>query len=714
YVTRANGPRTPAVEAARDPASDDAVIGRFAYTVYDLSGLLDANAAGYPQAVPATEAGLKSSSGYADLSLVGASGLADWRNPATGSGADAATFLEWSAGIARPSSAGATNAAALASAQSGHLATTSVDRAFLSRRDLLRLLASKGLSSAAPYLTHFSRTVNASSWSPTADSSNGYTYAASADAATLNGIANPNRDIPNLRFSAAASSMVHYRDDGTTETYAVLPGDASVSRRFSLARLAWVTYAGVKPGIPAAAVRSCFGLDWDAANEQWTYSEATAAGAIKTLDAVAAEGREPNFFEVLKAGILLGSTGRGTDRATTVDTASVDLDKNADLQVMRIGANIIDASDSDNYPTTILFPVGASKVPVHGVEDLPYLYHLLAPVYRIATNSGTIYTTQNMALVVIPELFNPHAASSPTGTPGSLRIRIANASFNFIAQSGKGYGSPLYFAWGVTSQPTSDPAIVFTPQPNSFRDGVGPVLTANSPTSMYTQLPWISSADTFHGFVIHNYTAFGPGDTYDTAAAGGVGVLRATMNANGDLMVVLEYQSASGQWHVYDAFCGSEALASTTGLRNATAPYIEFDPTLPLLTQTSFAPSNSAGSGGGIMSRIDPRTARYGIARGERYLTAATAPIPPASATATPYYFGLRYTLPFGASGQVLGAAPAQGVFPGLWAQGTKQGWTDTPTTGNVADNDGVVRPADGWAMSTAAASTAGAANLFQ
>src|SRR5262249_6457836 len=130
------------------------------------------------------------------------------------------------------------------------------------------------------------------------------------------------------------------RFDGTTAAV----GEPLVKTRFPLNRLAFITYKGpsavvyaannndpvitaltaagvslstIKAGT-AANVKTCFGLTFPVggtAGSAWTYtnpSGTTPASRILRLDEVAAAAREPDFFELLQAGILSGSLGQST------------------------------------------------------------------------------------------------------------------------------------------------------------------------------------------------------------------------------------------------------------------------------------------------------------------------------------------------------------------------------------------------------------------
>src|SRR6266516_4277088 len=71
--------------------SDNSVIGRYAYAIYDEGGLVDMNAAGYPSPATILQYGRKGSLAFADLTALGSDGLSPtasdnvvgWRNYAS-------------------------------------------------------------------------------------------------------------------------------------------------------------------------------------------------------------------------------------------------------------------------------------------------------------------------------------------------------------------------------------------------------------------------------------------------------------------------------------------------------------------------------------------------------------------------------------------------------------------------------------------------------
>src|SRR5206468_1579354 len=107
----------------------------------------------------------------------------------------------------------------------------------------------------------------------------------------------------------------------------------------------------------AANIKACFGLTFGVnAGDPWTYTNpagASAASRILRLDEVAAfnPGREPDFFELLQAGILSGSLGQNTGGGTTGGNVFPDVHmNNSTHHILSIGAAIIDQADPDAIP----------------------------------------------------------------------------------------------------------------------------------------------------------------------------------------------------------------------------------------------------------------------------------------------------------------------------------------------------------------------------
>lgn len=412
YVDKTNGP-------VKSPSAE--VVGRFAYNVYDCGGVLDVNVAGYPQNAANAMSPVKGTIAGADLTQVGLpqtaiDKLVAFRNPnATTSDAyvecvDALTERGYLANI-------------VTNATTGNVYTNNF---FGTRQDFLKYVRTQNpdLASFTHLLGVFSRSENSPSWSPATPSgvTSSVSYEADADKP-----ASINRRIANVRWPVD-KTIAWYRVDGTKEEKILKQGEPLVSQRFPLGRLKWITPSGPNSSIPnaAAAIKQHFGLTWDSASKLWIYTSpagTTPATTLKTLDQVATEGREPDFFELLQAGILSGSTGRdaGPLGTLTSDGPAGDTqawDKTTAYQIMQIGANVIDQYDADSYPTEILTALGpVADATFYGIESLPYLPRVFFCVYRYDSNpkrAGGWFCF---------EVWNPHQAV-PTGTQAPTQFRI--------------------------------------------------------------------------------------------------------------------------------------------------------------------------------------------------------------------------------------------------------------------------------------------------
>jgi hypothetical protein len=499
-------------------SNPNAVLGRYAYVIYDESALLDINAAGYIYSATTGAAYRdtvrgKSFLAYADLTKV--PGLADIGT--------AENLVRWRNQGGLKINGGDYAKLVANSATAGFLQFTGTDSVhdnpLLGRQDLIDYLNKvTGSGSAAPYLTTFSRAIAAPSWHPVFDAENptaalpyntsAATYRYKTNADKPDGI---NRNLANVRFTSAGN-VTHYFDDGGSQAYTVGIGDLLLASRFSLKRIQWLAnnpFTGIEPRSQYEdAVLKCFGLHWgypggnsntaaNGGNKCWNYVDAGGnyATTIKTLAEVAGEHREPNFFELLKASILNGSLGRAPgpaafnngnnykndysikDRNESTGPAGLyclNLDplnnggtvpapaQIPDLQIMQIGANIIDQYDEDYYPTAIYFnydgvgefdPANGPRASlrfgpvsmVYGNENLPYLTR--AANVNCSTNranqdcqNGENPTendvpTDTIAGWIQPEIWNPHqepaAAPAPELLPRHFQIRAYGGAYTY-------------------------------------------------------------------------------------------------------------------------------------------------------------------------------------------------------------------------------------------------------------------------------------------
>ncbi len=555
------------------------VTGRYAYAIYDEGALLDVNVAGYPYVTgttvpPVTNGALaalyagKGALAFADLTALGLSpsnvnNLVGWRNYATltTGGGNIGTFPFFSLNTAaadRYYRAITSNTNGFL-AISGNASNGTTDQIFLSRQAMIEFMtqdiadspgsASIGtLRNALQYLGTFSRAVTAPSWCPQADASvlpsaAGDFYSTGIPSATglnagTNGTGNfayktnsetngfANRNLANIRFPAgvAGTSIKHYDDTGNVTTYVVKEGDAYLQRRFSLARINWLTHTGPATGL-AQAVKDCFGLEWGAdayGSPCWIYKhgsipdqpvKSAAIGATKTplnqiltLDAAAALGREPDFFELLKAAILSGSLGRDPGPDVTNfnnyfnaegygtwynagpyrGVGGTGFDKTSaltDTQIVQIGANIIDQYRSDSYPTAIFIqgpyvdcPTAPEYGPlnvVYGIKNLPYLNKIH---YVFANSAGIAGNYDGFNAWIQPELWNPFQIPSASATgprPTSFCLQASGAmQFNKF----------------------TGPAVVYAMAPTLLNFNVGPGLAESM---IYFKDPLTAGVSTF-------------------------------------------------------------------------------------------------------------------------------------------------------------------------------------------------------------------------
>lgn len=356
------------------------VIGRFAYNVYNVGGLLDANVAGfsYPAVSGTNLALIKGTLAGADLTRLGVSQadinkLVEFRN------ANALTASSYVKDV-------------LLAARDGFIRRVGTNdggyanNLFTSRQDLLRYIRTEnpGLSNALPYLTTFARVLNAPSYTP----------------ATVNA---SNPSLVDLRVTQEFT-----RADGTEAKV----GEPFLKSRFPLSRLGLLTRTAT--ATINDPIYKYFGLTRSSAVAPWVYNHGSAS-RILTLAEVAAlpNPREPDFFELLQAGIESGSLGKSLP---SVNTAVASYDQNTYYQIIQIGANLIDQYDADSYPVRISFDPGSYPFEFLGVENLPYMTRVFETIYRLKGSDDFGFWYQ-------PEIWNPHAQANAISTLGPRRFR---------------------------------------------------------------------------------------------------------------------------------------------------------------------------------------------------------------------------------------------------------------------------------------------------
>ncbi len=607
-----NGPVIPTgANLSGSLTNANAILGRYAYVVYDTSGLIDINVAGYPSAA-ATSAGNKGILPWVDLSQLPSSPNLDqivgWRNQANAAGY-ASYVTNWS-----------TN---------GFMQVASGDTTFLSRQELIAYFTTNGWTDALPYLTTFSRELNGPVWGPLTNlaASGNFAYLTNQYLPTSmsGGTTNVNPFILNPRIKTTY-----------TNNFGIVrnAGEPLVKYRFPLDKLALLS-----AGTDTVDIKKYFGLvpasDYSSTYQHWIYTNPNGTGttptnAIQTLDAVSALGRDPDFFELLQAGILNGSLGLAgrSDIATAI---SPDPDASAACQIIRIGANIIDQWDADSYPTIISFQspttTGSTSNNFYGVEDLPYINKFIfkawsPPPYVPYTNSvspGTIQPS-TFQLWVYFELWNPHRnlGNSTGQRPSNFRIIPtsgvigsnyyvyidwfdANSNVYFYPVIGNST-TPIQYS----SLPGGD-AITFTVKPTDFREPAMISTTLNSAS------PAVPTA------VVSNGVAglrLGPPDPSVPAAGTPAGNNAAVLwpppvsggvrpiwyaALLGTVVWDLQYQDGGGTWRTYSTFAGfdnSTAAAASPNTALSMGPLIS-------------GISTNASPTAPFYAKSDPRTQRW-------------------------------------------------------------------------------------------------------
>lgn len=414
------------------------VIGRFAYNLYDVGGLIDINVVG--NALAAGQNARRGrlhqvslTAGPAPLTIPDFNAFVGWRSGASAS--DNST----SGGLADPTRTFVT--------------VPSGAQAFVSRQDLLRYVAKVGMipDAALPFLTTFSRDLGAPAYSP------------EPNRPLLPALPSPNDLNPPLTSARFASQTTLTR--GADADVSVPSGTPVMLRRFPLSKLKLLAETTPDP----ATLLYYFGLR-RTADGVYEYTATSSDGRIKRLTEIAAEGREPNFFEVLQAVILTGSLGRNAGNTLTLDDPR---DSLRNLQVMQIGANLIDQWDgddmpSDDMPTTIRFPSGTpgTFLDSHGIENLPYINNIAFIGHR------PIFNRDLFQIWAVFDVWNPHQnASTP---PSGLEFRIQ-------PRSGRCRASLLY---EIISRPTdaSRKALIDNLQSSNSPSGVFKEITALNAT----------------------------------------------------------------------------------------------------------------------------------------------------------------------------------------------------------------------------------------
>ena len=544
-------------------------VGRYAYAIYNEGGLLDMNAAGYPGTdsgsgsigLTATQISKKGSLALADLTQLPVSAtsttavmtqaqinnLVGWRNYYTAQ----LTAANGSFGsIVFDAKSAQTNwinnfvtyngTNAFLGANTNSLANPAppTDQAFVSRQQLISLTQSLGISpDALQYLGTFSRGLDQPSYTPDpnrptvinpatppppatgATGANVDAYLGNNDGAGADNIINP--AFLNIRVTTSFT-----RFDGTTAQV----GEPLVKKKYALSRLGLVTYNGTNASVIATNATTAdpdpvydrFGLKRSSTSSAWVYNHGIVSSSgggtiIGTLAQVAAAGREPDFAELLKAALTVGSLAKGgPGLAVNQGNYQYVIDTAIDYQVLQIMANLIDQYDTDSYPTWIQITslVNGSSIVrnFYGVEDLPYFYryHLFTVVDRLpvpllsSTNTVTFPPNTNWITTGITSTSYQYPSGTVTAnswnvTQAPYPVKINGAQAGTLQDTGEATyyyipdlwnpHDPNTLATSSSNRPTAFRAVAETQDPtgaNPWQIGVENVITGSGNVAQIT------------------------------------------------------------------------------------------------------------------------------------------------------------------------------------------------------------------------------------
>jgi hypothetical protein len=448
-----------------------------------------------------------------------------------------------------------------------------------------------------------------------------------------------------------------------------------------------------EPGQTAstANIYKYFGLVWDSTNERWNYigHPATPSATSPLASSIATFGvggtqpatREPDFFELLQAGIINGSLGDSASSYPELPTAQ---QNSRMLHILTIGANLIAQTRADSYPVRIACSVGGTTMEAIGAPRLPYINSLAAcPVGVTATSGG-------MNWLLIPNLWDPfrdtwdlieqntgNSGNGPLSTPGNIRppIRITikgtgasdNATVGFGATStvaNSGRVNPVSAFSSVTVSPSSQ--TLTTGNSIYGRDGflqamrmgvsdLVSTLPSFNPTTLGSTTPsWNRVAPPANDGSTRtdNYAVFRLSAPIPAGTTG-----YPVLILNPGFQITIEYQSpvTSSKWYSYSYLQGNNATATwISSPLNIATNYSQYGmppgntaPTIVKSATSNPTRWDQATTGGvaalaqaPMFAKADPRSIRYNTQIGTLTLAANSAGITgsiwPSAYTSTP------------------------------------------------------------------------------
>lgn len=346
-------------------------------------------------------------------------------------------------------------------------------------------------------------------------------------------------------------------------------------------------------------VRRVFGLQWNSADARWDY--VGIGGGIQgqiqsdwnsvTLTGPDGNSRspEPNFFQLLKSGILSGSTGVGYIVSGKTQPA---LYNSSDYQIFRIGACVIDQFKDDSYPTRIaMLGASGSTWVASGTQRLPYITRWAGFAMRSPDTPTPPETVQyNINFVIVPILSNPFQGSDLSSTNDNallplpslrpdIRIKIEGSVEMQPSWTGPTFGGATIVSIPPTVLELSSSArdgLAFNREVSYISEAdckTSPAATAaNALGGLAGRWEVFSSDATWNalrgrpvGFRLLNYypkinSLPSPNDlpTKSAPNAGATPTLIYGATITDPFQITMEYRAQNGQWYPYSTLTGTE------------------------------------------------------------------------------------------------------------------------------------------------------------
>ncbi len=288
-------------------SNNTAVVGRYAYTIYNEGGLLDANVAGYPaptdlNASTGTNYIYKNAEAFADLTQLGLTqkqinALIGWRNNAAMSATGSLGLPNFYSMDLTPTGGQTTYLKFITGNTNGFLSTASTmagsssgttDHQFATRQSLIQFLvngvgqggtaAGAGLQNILPYLGTFTRGVNAPTYTPP-----------TSRTLVIPATTHPNdNDFNPSTINDARVVKVFTRDSDGTQAQV---GEPLIKYRFPLSRLALFGDNNDKTADQTSDIYKYFGLTRSSASGPWLYDHGKPGKIMFLGDVASAANR---------------------------------------------------------------------------------------------------------------------------------------------------------------------------------------------------------------------------------------------------------------------------------------------------------------------------------------------------------------------------------------------------------------------------------------